>query len=135
MGRSRVSDPVTKAPFSGNIIPRDRLSVVGLDLMSYYPDPTYPTPQGLQPSNNYLFNVPRPERYNQHSVKVDHTFTAKDSAYGTVNWYKDTSVETGTSSTCNNTTLPTFPCDLSIKNEVFGFNETHIFSPTLVNQG
>jgi hypothetical protein len=130
-----ILDPLTKAPFQNNVIPRDRLSAVGLDLMSYYPDPTYATAPGLQPNNNYLFNVPRPERYNQHSLKVDHTFTAKDSAYGTVNWYKDNSVETGTSSTCNNTTLPTFPCDLSIKNEVFGFNETHIFSPTLVNQG
>ena len=27
-----------------------------------------------------------------------------------------------------------FPYDLSVKNDVYGFNETHIFAPTLVNQ-
>jgi len=130
-----IKDPLTNQPFAGNTIPRDRLSAVALDLMQFYPDPTYPTPTGQAPSLNYLFNVPRPERYNQHSVKVDHTFSAKDSAYATINYYKDSSVETGTGSTCNNTTLPTFPCDLSITNEVYGFNETHIFSPALINQG
>jgi hypothetical protein len=130
----RLNDPTTGQPFSGNIIPSNRFSPVGAELLTYYPDPTYATAAGNQPTNNYLFNVPRPENYNQHSIKIDHTFSAKDSAYGTINYYKDSSVETGTSSTCNNTTLPTFPCDLSIENDVYGFNETHIFSPTLVNQ-
>lgn len=130
-----IRDPLTNQPFPGNIIPRDRFSAVGVDLLKFYPDPTYPTTPGMQPINNYLFNVPRPERYNQHSVKVDHQFSSKDSAYVTANYYKNTSVETGTSSTCNNTTLPAFPCDLSITNEVYGFNETHIFSPALINQG
>jgi hypothetical protein len=129
-----IRDPQTGQGFPNNIIPPERLSPVALDLMQFYPDPTADTPAGFAPVNNYLFNLPRPERYNQHSIKVDHTFNSRDSIYGTVNWYKNSSVETGTSSTCNNTTLPTFPCDLSIKNEVYGLNETHIFSPTLVNQ-
>ncbi len=129
-----IRDPNTGTGFNGNIIPPNRINSVAADLMQYYPDPTSDTAAGVVPSNNYLFNLPRPERYNQHSVKVDHTFNSKDSIYGTINWYKDSSTETGTSSTCNNTTLPTFPCDLSIKNEVYGVNETHIFSPILVNQ-
>lgn len=134
LGVRAIRDPLTGQPFPGNIIPRDRLSPVGLDLMRFYPDPTTPTAPGTLPNNNYVFNVPRPERYNQHSVKIDHQFSARDSLYFTANYYKNSSVETGTSSTCNNTTLPTFPCDLSIKNEVFGVSQTHIFTPTLVNE-
>ena len=122
------------ACFPGNMIPSNRFNAVGVDLLQYYPDPTSATPAGSAVDSNYLFNIPRPERYNQHSVKIDHQFSGKDSIYGTINYYKNNSVEQGTSSTCNNEKLPAFPCDLSIKNEVFGINETHIFTPTLVNQ-
>ncbi|MBI4474907.1 MAG: TonB-dependent receptor [Acidobacteria bacterium] len=129
-----IRDPLTNQPFPGNIIPPSRFNAVAVDLLKFYPEPAFPTPQGQQPSQNYLFNVPRPERYNQHSVKLDHQFSSKDSMYFTANYYKNSSIETGTSSTCNNTTLPAFPCDLSIKNEVFGVSETHIFSPSLINE-
>jgi hypothetical protein len=124
--------------FAGNIIPQSRLNTpagtIARDLLSYYPAPTFATPTGQAPGNNYAFNVPRPEKYMQHSLKIDYTISQKDSAYLTVNYYKDSSVETGTSSTCNNTTLPKFPCDLSITNQVYGLSETHIFSPSLVNE-
>ena len=131
-----IKDPTSPngAVFAGNVIPSNRFSRIARDLFSYYPAPTFATATGAQPGFNYLFNVPRPERYMQHSVKVDYTVSQKDSAYLTLNYYKDTSVETGTGSTCNNTTLPKFPCDLAITNQVYGLSETHIFSPSLVNE-
>src|SRR5262249_18288934 len=69
------------------------------------------------------------------SLKIDHMFNAKDSGYVTGNYYYDQSFEPGPStSTCGAAPLPGLPCDFIKKDELWGLSETHIFSPTMVNE-
>src|SRR6185437_6163925 len=90
-----IKDPTTNQPFPGNMIPATRISPIGQALMRLYPAPTFPTTGGALPANNYAFQQTRPEKYNNFSLKIDHTFSAKDSAYATANYYNDISTETG----------------------------------------
>jgi hypothetical protein len=129
-----IKDPNTGNPFQGNIIPQNRITPIAAALLSWYPAPTTPTPFGGIPSLNYNFSAQHTEAYNESSVKLDHSFSDRDSGYVTANWYLNRSVEWSGSSTCNSLSLPTFNCDLSYRSEVYGLTETHIFSPSLVNE-
>jgi hypothetical protein len=128
-----IRDPLTGSPFSGNIIPSVRFNEVGLALMRFYPAPTSPTAPGAQPINNYSFNQTRTELYNTFSLKLDHTFSQTDSGFLTANYYNDHSIEPQVNS-CSSSYLPGFGCDLRQKSQVYGISETHIFSPTKVNE-
>ncbi|MGH9663193.1 MAG: carboxypeptidase regulatory-like domain-containing protein, partial [Bryobacteraceae bacterium] len=66
----------TRQPFPGNVIPKARFDPIGAKLASFYPAPNKP---GL--SNNYLSNPPSNVDLDHFDVKVDHTFSEKDSIY------------------------------------------------------
>jgi Outer membrane receptor proteins, mostly Fe transport len=69
--------------FPGNIIPRSRFDPIGAKLASFYPAPNKP---GL--NNNYLANPPLHTDLDHFDVKVDHTFSSKDSVYTRVSYQK-----------------------------------------------
>src|SRR5262249_41084923 len=125
-------DPVTGKV---NVIPSNRISPIAAALLSFYPAPNVAAPAGKLPIQNYNYSAERDEEYNETSLKLDHTFSPKDSGYLTGNWYLDRSVEWANTLACNGgESLPGFNCDLSYRAEVYGLTETHIFSPTLVNE-
>src|SRR5215467_5479601 len=129
-----IRDPNTGQPFQGNIIPANRISAIGQALLSFYPDPTFVTPAGLQPSNNYSYNATRTENMNQHIIKLDHTFNQKDSAFLSLNYYNTEFVERVSVPSCGASSLPKFGCIGSIQEGIFGISEIHAFSPTMVNE-
>lgn len=122
------------APFPGNIIPATQISQIGQHLISFWPDPTSPSPNGISPVNNFAFGRSRPENNNINSLKIDHTFSAKDSGFITANYFRQVSTERINQAGCSATPLPLFGCDTFIKHQLYGFQETHIFSPTMVNE-
>jgi len=79
-----IYDPNTGAPVSSNgvanVIPSSELDPYGLKLASYYPLPN--VPNAKINSNNYFANDPEPELYNDYVLRIDHTFSEKDSIYG-----------------------------------------------------
>jgi hypothetical protein len=130
-----IIDPQTGKGFPNNKIPNDRISPIGAALLAFYPVPNVATPAGAIPNANYNYTAERDEEYNESSVKLDHTFSPKDSGYLTGNWYLNRSVEWANTLACNGgESLPTFNCDLSYRSEVYGLTETHVFSPTVVNE-
>ena len=128
-----IKDPNTGLPFAGNIIPANRISPIAQALLSFLPAPTITTPAGSLPANNYNFNQTRTENMNSDSLKIDHTFSGKDSIYATANWYNDPSHEPQVNS-CGSENLPGFGCDLGLREQLYGLNETHILSPSMVNE-
>ena len=128
-----IKDPATGLPFSGNIIPQSQISPLGTALIAFYPLPNVPTPAGSTPGNNFNYQATRTERYNEHSLRVDHTFSAKDSAFATANYYYDFAHEPLIGA-CPTEALPLFGCDQTQKSELYGLSETHIFSPAMVNE-
>lgn len=129
-----IQDPNTRQPFPGNIVPRSRLSPVGVALLDFYPEPTFATPAGSDPRSNYGFNGTRFENMNQHILKVDHTFSASDSGFLTANYYRAQATEWTGVPSCGGNPLPKFGCDGVIQSGIFGLTEVHVFSPTAVNE-
>jgi len=130
-----IRDPQTGQPFAGNIIPPNRISSIGSALLGIFPEPTKPTPAGSLPANNHSWNPTRPEQTNTYSFKIDHTFSAADTAYVSVNSYRQSSHEPIGRTGCNGgSQLPNLGCQLIYKADVFGFSENHIFSGSVVNQ-
>lgn len=128
-----IYQPGTRIPFSGNIIPANLIDPAGRALLSYYPSPTSSTPAGAAPSNNYIFSEIRRETMDEGSIRIDHTFTEKDSLRITANYFNDPSFEPS-NTLCGARVIPGFGCYVNQKSELYGITETHVFSPTLVNE-
>ncbi len=128
-----LKDPLTGAVFPGNIIPASRISALGRAILAYYPAPTLPTAAGQLPSANYYFNETRSETMNENSLKIDHTFSPSDSFYANYNRYNDPSFEPQ-NTLCGSSTLPGFGCNAGLTTQLGALDETHIFSPVMINE-
>jgi len=128
-----IKDPLTGAVFPNNVIPPTRLSALGKAIASYFPSPSLPTPASLQPSSNYYFNETRIETMNENSLRIDHSFSPQDTFYANYNRYNDPSFEPQ-NSLCGSSTLPGFGCNAGLTTQLGSMDETHIFSPAIVNE-
>ena len=128
-----IRDPATGQPFAGNLIPASRLNAVGRALAGYYPSPTNATPIGQAPTNNYTFDEARLENLDQATVRLDHTFSARDSLYSTLNYFNDPSFEPS-NSLCSSRVLPGFGCHVGLTTQLYGLVENHVFAPNLINE-
>jgi hypothetical protein len=117
---TQLIDPLTRQPFAGNIIPASRLSASALALQSYYPL------SNQSGANNYLGNSLNNIDNDQFLTRVDQIFGTNDRLYVSFIQQANTS-----------TTRAVLPSDF--RNEPnndwsLALNETHIFSPTVVNE-
>ncbi len=83
----QIFDPATtqsvggvecRTAFPGNVIPSNRFSQVGLNLLSYYPTPTLP---GL--ANNYVFAYSYPIIDTTQTFRIDQNISTRAKAYFT----------------------------------------------------
>lgn len=77
-----IIDPLTGAPFPGNIIPQDRLDPLGLTLIDLYP-----TPQNSSTAANFVNQAPRTEDVKKWDVRADVNVTGKDNVYWRYSWH------------------------------------------------
>jgi hypothetical protein len=93
----QIYDPFTRTsasggriqaqPFTGNIIPANRLNSVGKAILGYWPDP-------LQAGNSdYTNNYQRGDlveaaKYYTHTVRIDHNLSDRQRLYGRVSVYR-----------------------------------------------
>lgn len=114
----------TRAQFANNIIPANRISQIGLNVLKLFPAPNKP---GY--TNNYVYNGSNPYRYNMPIARVDYNFTDATRLYGLFAWwagheYRNSSGLTGP----------------AIKGDINNYRSsitqvldlTHVFSPKLV---
>ena len=117
-----------REPFQGNLLPANRLDPNAIKLLNLYPAPNT---AGL--FNNYLSNPVLDNRANSFDARVDHTFSARDSTFGRVSYLN------------NPQTIPGPFGDIADGGSFFNgiqsavswnaaLSETHIFSPTFVNE-
>jgi hypothetical protein len=127
-----VNDPTTGKPFPNDVIPSSRFNPAGQFLANLYPAPTVATPTGV-PTNNYTFNEPQVDNLNLGSMRVDHQFSEKDTVNVTYNDFEDNQL-TQDNTVCGSRVIPGFDCTVLLQARLGGFTETHIFSPTIINQ-
>ena len=131
--QGQIFDPATtqtvggvecRTAFAGNVIPTNRFSTVGQNILSYYPTPTT---GGL--TNNEIFAYNYPIIDTTQSFRVDQNLGTSDKAYFTY-------------SSRDNSRLSTNPEWDNVagqgRNQYFAthfirFAEDHTFSPTLLN--
>jgi hypothetical protein len=132
-----LKDPnsTRNAPIPGNVIPPSLISPIGAALLRVYPNPTFATAAGFAPANNYVFSATRPETQNISSLKLDHSFSAKDSMYLMGNFSTITATERVSVPSCHAVTLPGYDCPAYNRTQLYSISETHIFNASMVNEG
>jgi hypothetical protein len=125
-GRARVvNDPVTGAPFPGNIIPANRLSQNGLALLSVFPAPT---PGYVQGSSNFIETAPQPQNQRKDTISIDlmpsqkHVFRFRTHNYS---WKDSDAFKSGTDIA---------PTVWNRPNKVGSLNYIWTISPSMVNE-
>lgn len=122
-----IKDPLTGQPFPGNIIPASRLNSVALKTnTAYLPAPNLGGPNAV--ANNYGFTFPFPDDYSRRedfTQRFDFNLTSKNRlmARAVENW--DMYVLP--------TNFPAFSWTRVRYNISTVVEDTHIFSPSLVN--
>ncbi len=133
--------PVRTA-FQNNTIPVNLFNQVGVNVASLYPLPNIP---GLL-YNNRVDTLSRNLDDNGGNIRIDHRFSEKDSMFGRYSFEQFNLFDTKGQGGC---CIPT-PAAVASKFDLgpyvaggqntvlaasgFAFNETHVFSPTLVNE-
>ncbi|MCC6393046.1 MAG: TonB-dependent receptor [Bryobacterales bacterium] len=130
-GSTAIFDPLNvvagrRQPFATNTIPDNRLDPVARRLAALYPQPNLPGAV-----NNYAGTVANNDNQDQTDLRVDHRVTAADNMFVRYSRFVQTA---GSSSLFGlpgngNTPFRQTPRAYSVV-----LNETHIFTPSLVNE-
>jgi len=123
----QILDPTNRQPFAGNILPRSRMSPVSLAME----DPAYMAMPNFGPANGFVNNyrdvVPIRNASNLFSIRGDHTISSKDSISSRMTIRRDMENRYDTG-------LPTW-FHYQYRNTRNAYlSETHLFSPTLINE-
>jgi hypothetical protein len=95
-GLSQIYDPLsgvtgadgvyTRTPFSGNVIPANRLNQAAINLTGML----FPMPNVPGNVSNFQINYIRPTNYNQYNLRFDHKLGEKHQLFGRyTNWHKN----------------------------------------------
>lgn len=75
----------TRTPFSGNVIPANRLSPIALNITKYWPEPDQASQNAYTPYNNWYKTGKFVENDSNLTVRLDHNFTNDWRSYWRVN--------------------------------------------------
>lgn len=123
---ARIRDPQTGLPFPGNVIPANRIHPLGAVMMTLYPLPNSPGT-----TRNYTSSPKTTEDNNQYTARLDHSFSAKDTAFARYSrynnhWVDAFNIYSGISN------LP-YPRDDVQHNHAATISHTHIFTANVIN--
>jgi hypothetical protein len=121
-------------PFPGNVIPSNLFSTAGFNVLNAYP---LPTSSGF--TRNYARNRKESANINQYDIKIDHNISTSNRIFGryskaTNERLRDNNWPLGSSP--NGLDLPSgFGAGTEFGNtRQVALGDTHIFSPTVVNE-
>lgn len=111
-----------------NMIPASRMDPNAIKILSLLPTPNQP---GLL--NDYFADVNQFTYINQWDLRIDHTLSSKDSVYGVLSRFNETTTDSQPfSATLGSALQDNFPS--TNPTYLLSLSETHIFSPTLLNE-
>jgi hypothetical protein len=130
-----VHDPVTKAPFPGNVVPASYLSShqsqVGQNILALITSHASANVPGAATANNFLYSPQRIDNGNAFDVKIDHQINDKDSAFVRYSHAYDDIFQPGLLPTPVGGATVGGPAQQPAHQAVL--SETHVFSPALLN--
>ncbi|MEO7650403.1 MAG: hypothetical protein ABIZ80_08030, partial [Bryobacteraceae bacterium] len=116
-----------RQPFSGNIIPANRIDPVAAKLASFLPQPNRPG-EGPAQINNWAFAPKETTTSDQWSVRLDHRFSDRHNVFGRISRNHGLDTNTGEYGTLADTAMG------AIENGAWNsvINGTFLLSPTRV---
>lgn len=136
-----VNGKTVRQPFLNNMIPSGMINPVGLTVASLYP-----LPNASGNFNNYFDTAARTIDDNGGNIRVDHTFSQKDSMFTRFSYENYGLVAPQGQSACclasNPSQVKQYDLgpyvagvqDTTLAAQGLAFDETHIFQPNLVNE-
>lgn len=122
-----IVDPLTGIPFSGNIIPPDRISSVSQKVQDrFYPEPNFGAPDSYR--SNWRGVGPGDLYKTQVEGRIDHKISDSNNLFGRLSWIRGG----GRVFDYNLSTMP--KRDQDRRTTTMAISDSHIFSPTLINE-
>jgi outer membrane receptor protein involved in Fe transport len=120
-----IIDPLTGQPFTGNIIPQNRINSIGHTMLSLYPLPN-------ATGTNNLVSVQKLVLDNDNVTgRVDHQFSSKDSTFVRYSYWNQPDLEPYSR---DNNTIAGYGVYLLTRTQSTTISETHVFNPNMVNE-
>lgn len=129
-----VNDPLTNAPFPGNVIPSSRLDPAGVKFLQLFPEPNVPgvvnARYGIR-SSNWVLPLPTSDNKNFGIGRLDYNPTEKQKFFFTFSHINEGPRDLGRdfNSAINTTIGPRYR---NIRRTTFGY--TRFLRPTLTNE-
>jgi Carboxypeptidase regulatory-like domain len=130
-----INDPITGAPFPGNIIPTNRISQFAQGVVNDFYGSTV---NYVGPANSFVNNRTALAGNAQHNLnwmtRIDQNIGLKDTLYGFFGW--DRTVSNSSTLVPSHALFQAFNTGIgcSVYNFQIGISETHAFSSRVVNQ-
>lgn len=118
-----------RAPFTGNIIPNNRIDPVAVKLLSLLPAPTKSTL-----ANNYVTAPVFADDYNSFDVRIDQMIGSKDQLFGRYSYNLHEQNHPGPFPGYADGGNSLVISNMTDRSQNLVIGETHIFSPSLVNE-
>jgi hypothetical protein len=118
-------------PFRGNVIPPSRLDPVALNVLAFYPLPNRTPTNPFTNVNNYIGDVKNVRSMQQYTIRGDHRISDSDSFYARYTYFRHND-DNGAQSPWPDPVVRNRNDSFETRNSVM--SETHVFSPSLVNE-
>jgi outer membrane receptor protein involved in Fe transport len=120
-------DPFTQLPFPGNVIPKNRLSSVGLAIAALYP-----LPDRSAPGQDFVSSPAQRDRDDHFDLRFDHHLRASDElsfrySFGDRTLFEPFSASSGV-------VVPGYGNEVPRRAQNAVASETHTFTPNLLNE-
>ncbi len=128
----REGAQVFRTQFPNNVIPTARLDPTTVAFLRYMPAPNRTPVNAFTQQNNYLSTITESREMQQNTAKVDHRFSDRNSIYGRYTFYRHFTNAGNLQSPWPDPLVRARLDDL--RNNNFVLNDTHTFSPNLLNE-
>jgi hypothetical protein len=124
---------VSRQVFPGNIIPASQIDPVARAINEFYPVPNRTPTDPFTNANNFQTNASEIQSMRQYTLKGDHRFNDKNSMFGRYSFFNHkTDNGAGGATIYPNEVVSKRDDDLKNWNVVL--SDTHVLSPTVVNE-
>jgi len=120
--KTQLYNPYTGAPFPNNQIPSTMFDPTSVKYMPYWPAANLNT---ATVANNYLNPQTTTERFQQFNQRIDFNQSASSQWFGRYSWTNESTVMPS---------LPLSGSTIYTSSRQYMFANTHVFSPTKVNE-
>ncbi len=122
----QIYDPATGLPYPGNIIPASQINPVAQRYLN-----VFPSPDTAGVVNNYHTHRQKESTFNDFDARLDHSFSTEDQLFLRASVWRDGFSDPGR--------IPGYQAgfgsgDANNKGYQIGLGETHVFSPSLINE-